>query len=775
MQRDRFFVWGLAGAGALVVLLHLVFAYRWSPWGWGVNHLGFYPAWVRFGMAASVVLLILPPVVRFGLQPLSRLPSTSFRPPYKPVVCAAVAAGFLALFWLFRVQVHLLGDGALWIRELTRPLGRLEGEPLTIALARTAYGAIDGAGEVDAERVYRCLSILCGGLYVLIALAVAREVGRNRLERAVAACFLLSLGTLQLFFGYVEHYAPVTVAVLLYLRLGMACLEKKLPLAWAGVALGLACALHLVALALVPSFVLLALRRWRAPDRLGLCVQAAAFPLTAAVLVLAVGLEFGTELIRLSDTGTHMVPLWGGEPHLRPHSLLSAVHIADVLNGQLLAFPMGLPLCLLALAAGDRAWWRDPATAFLGAASAGLLAFSGLFNPEIGAFRDWDLSSISAVPLATFSAYLLARHCAPSVQGIAGWIVTVVAVFHLIPWIGVNADGKRSIERFETLLEGEHRLSLHALGSSYDELRGYHERQGDRADALAAARNGLRIQPRHARYLSNVLRLLEEADSSDAVERQLLEAVRATPDFVEAHLQLARHYRESGRLEPAEMTCRRALGLVPNRADAYVELGAILDARGQVHQAAEALEQAVALDGENARAHTLLGVVYGKAGRAAEGITMLQRAVSLDPDDADAWGNLGVGYNETGRVWDSEMAFRRSLSLEPDNTIAKNGLAVHLQQRGQIGAALKLFQEAAADDPSNEQFLLNLASAAYQVGRHQESLVALQRILKADSTHEEALHNLCALYIEMGREQHAERYIRRYHALYGDPAGPDGR
>jgi tetratricopeptide (TPR) repeat protein len=672
------------------------------------------------------------------------------------------------------VQVHLLGDGALWVRELTVPLGRLEGEPLTIGLVRLVYGALDGAGEADAERVYRGLSLACGVLYVLITLSVARWIGRSRVERVVAGCLLLSLGTVQLFFGYVEHYAPVTVAVLFYLQAGVAALEGKRSLAWAGVALGFSCALHLVALVLVPSFALLALRQ-RALTRLGLWAQAVAFPLTVAVLVLAVGLGFGAELIRLSDTGPHTVPLWSGEPHSRPHTLLSAVHIVDVINGQLLAFPIGLPLCLLVLAGvGARVWWSDPAAAFLGAASAGFLAFSTLFNPEIGAFRDWDLSSISAVPLATLAAYLLARHVPQSAQGAAGWIATAVALFHLFPWLGVNADDRRSVERFETLLEGESRLSLHALGASYDELRGYHERQGNHGAALRAARHAFRLHPRHARYLSNVLRLLDETDSSAAVETQLLQAIRTAPDFVEARLHLARYYRKAGRFESAVRICREALELDPDQADAYVELGTTLDAQGLAREAAEALEQAVALDGENARAHTLIGVVYGKSGRMAEGIKMLQRAVSLGPDDSDAWANLGVAYHSVGRTWDSEMAFRRSLSVDADNPAAKNGLGIYLKRRGEIARALALFQEAAEEEPDHIPFLLNVVSAAYQVGDLRASLGACERILAIDATNRDALHNICALYIEMGREREAEPYIKRYNALYGNPPGPRG-
>ncbi len=768
MEREKLFIRVVVGAGSVVLALHLIFAYRWPAWGWGVHHLAFFPPWVRIGLPALGLILILPPLAGAASRLMSRLTLPHIRSTFQYVLYGLGAVAALAPFWVFRVRVHLLGDGALWIRELTGPLGRLENEPLTIVLVRLLYRVMGGSGEVDAERAYQVLSWMCGALFVFMALLAARALGRCLRERAITALFILSLGTLQLFFGYAEHYAPVTVVGLLYLCLGLHCLEGRLPLAAAAAALGLACAFHFAALVMVPSLGFLVLGTWRASERrVGTILQAAVFPLATVGMLLAIGFDF-PGLARLGAE-SHTVPLWGGEPFLRPHALFSAVHIADVINAHLLSAPMGLLLCLCVGAIVPQGIDRSDAfLGFLGTAAICCLVFAAVFNPEIGAFRDWDLFSISSVPFALLGAYLLTRGVGPEAQRAVAWTVTVVALCHLAPWVGVNASQDRALARFEGILAAGERLSVHALGSSYDELRGYYERQGDPSRALGVAQEAFDASPKHARYLANLVRLLRETGQSERVEKVLLEIVEATPDFARAHLTLAQLYRQEGRLERASAACREALALDAKSGAAHAEMGTILHGQGREREAAAALERAVALEPNDAWTRSLIGVVYGKVGRIQESILAFRRALALEPNDVDTWANLGVAYYQTGRLEKAEEAFQKALALEPDSPTAKSGMGIFYQKRGKIETALRLFREALEVEPNNVQTLLNLASVAYETGNLEESLSACKRALEIDPVNRAAMHNLCALYGQMGRMEEAAQCARRFAELFPD-------
>ena len=776
MERKRRFILALTGSAGAVLILHLVFAFQWPAWGWGVHALAFYPAWLRVGVTLLGLVLILPSVSA-AVTSRVRLPFafSGKRPSVRYGLYGLSAVLALVLFWTFRAQTHLLGDGALWVRELTGPLGRLASEPLTIALVRFLYDIRDGQGEADAETVYRAVSWACGLLFVFATLATARVVGRNGRERAIVALFLLTLGTVEIFFGYVEHYAPVAVATLLYLCLGVYALERGLPLAVPAGVLGVACAFHFVGLALLPSFGVLVFQACRTRGGCGRALlQSAAFPAVFTGLLLATGfLGFQEDISRL-DILSRLVPLWGGDAFWRPHTLFSVVHLADVLNAHLLSVPMAGLLCVC-LAATLWQWiaWQDACLVFLGASAAGCLGVMGFFNPEIGAFRDWDLFGLSSIPVALLGAYLLTRSVGPEAQRQAAWTVTVVSALHLIPWVGVNADAGRALRRVETVLRDGGRLSAHARGASYDELRGYYERQGNKALALRAARRAVDAHSEHPRYLNNVVRLMRETGRVDRTESVLQEVVKTTPKSASAHLELARFYREQGRLQAASEAARAAVRLDPNSAAARAEMGVVLHDMGRSPEAAAELERAVALDAEDAWAYHMLGMAYGKMGRVGKSIAAFQKASALDTTSAEVWVNLGVASYLGRRLDESEQAFRRALELAPSSTEAKNGLGIVYQQRGEIGAALRWFREAAEGDATHVEAHLNLATAAYAAGRPEESLLACKRVLDLEPANRAALYNLCALYTELGRLDEAAHYVKRYIELF--PDSPEAR
>ena len=774
MEHERRFMWAVVVAAGAVLLLRLAFAYRWAAAGWGMHQLAFLPPWVQIGIPVLGLALILPPVAGALSRTVSDLPLPNVRPALRYCLYGLAAIAALLPFYAFRVQTHLLGDGALWIRELVGPLGRLADEPLTIALVRFLYGLAESGGEAPAEAAYRALSWGCGVLFVFLALLTAEALGRNRRERTIAAAFLLSLGTMQIFFGYAEHYGPVTVGVLLYLCMGLRFLEGRVPLAAPAGVLGLACAFHYLAFALVPSFVFLALRAWTGTrHRPGILLQAALFPLVFVGALAAIGFDFASELSRVGAE-RHLVPLWGGEPFMRPHALFSAVHIADVINALLLTAPMALPLCLcVVLMLRRRIDWRDAPLAFIGWAAISYLAFDALFNPEIGAFRDWDLSGVAGIPVALLGAYLLTRSVGPETQRRAAWTVAAVSLLVLIPWIWVNADSDRALQRFETILRGGDRLSVHALGSSYDELRGHYERRGDPLRALGAAEGAFEAHPRHPRYLSNVVRLLRRTGRADLIESILRGAVGATPDFVDAYRFLAQFYRETGRLHEAVYACGKALELKPDSGEMHAEMGGMLLSSGRRPEALKALERAVSLGWEDAWTYHTLGIAYGKAGRAEEGLAALRKAVSLNPYQAEVWTNLGVAAYQAGRPQESEGAFRKALSLHPENATAGSGLGMLYQRQGRMKEALGMFREASLADPKDVQVLLNLASAAFATGNVEESVSACKRVLEIEPNNRQALHNLCALYTQTGRLDEAAPYVRRYIELF--PDSPEAR
>jgi tetratricopeptide (TPR) repeat protein len=802
----------------IVVLLHLLFAFWRVPTGWGVHALAFFPAWASVGAAALALVLLLPAVSDRGVRMLSRMrvPKGGRHPHLQRIVYPLRYAliGLLSVipFYLLRVRVQTLGDGPLWVRELTGPAGRLASEPLTIYLVRLLYEWMQGAGWEDALRVYQALSWACGALYVFFALLAADAVGRDRRERAVLRLSLLTVGTIELFCGYAEHYAPLTVGTLVFLYAAWRYMDGQGSLMGPALVWGATFALHFSAAALLPSLTFLYFIEWRrhplkipngihrrerrdrrGPNgarklpaleisacsafsavkrflealRAGFWLKAAAPPALVLSVLLFVGWRLGLDPRRFGTT-PHVVPLWGTDPFLRPHALLSGVHLTDVLNEHLLVAPMGLVLIGAALLTVRDRIARSPHVLLLGSAAFFEVALTVLFNPELGAFRDWDALSPVAVPVVLLAGYLLTRCAEPGTQLRLAWVTGVVAVFHLVPWLYVNADTQRALARFSATLRDGARLSGHARGSGWDELRGICERLGREGEALRAAKASLEAIPRHPRYLSNVVRLTGEAGDRGALESFLKEVVARDPGFARARVHLATLYQEQGRFAEGEQEYRAALTADPGDASVHTGLGLLLYAAGRMEEGAAAFEEAARLDPQDPVPLSKLGIFYINRGQIDRGIEAFRRAAALRPDYAEARANLGIALYQKGRLDESEAELRGVLRADPNNGPAKNTLAMIHKDRGRLDEAIRLLLEVLEPDPQNRGALTNLVSVYFLKGDLERAARGCERMLEADPKDEWALYNLCALYARMGRVEEAERCARRYVEAFPD-------
>jgi hypothetical protein len=92
---------------------------------------------------------------------------------------------------------------------------------------------------------------------VWVLLGLAREMSQDAVERSLIAGLVLSLGAMELFFGYIENYTLMTVGVLIYLWLALRTLRGESALVWPATALALTHAFHPATIVLAPSLVYL--------------------------------------------------------------------------------------------------------------------------------------------------------------------------------------------------------------------------------------------------------------------------------------------------------------------------------------------------------------------------------------------------------------------------------------------------------------------------------------------------------------------------------------
>ena len=113
--------------------------------------------------------------------------------------------------------------------------------------------------------------------------------------------------------------------------------------------------------------------------------------------------------------------------------------------------------------------------------------------------------------------------------------------------------------------------------------------------------------------------------------RHLQKAVRAKPDFFEAHYNLGVHYQALEQWENATRAYLRAIELRRNTARPNFNLGVIFHNQGKLDQAIQRYKQALDYDPSFAEAHQTLGEAHFQQGRPYAAEQHLETATRLAP------------------------------------------------------------------------------------------------------------------------------------------------
>lgn len=462
----RRLLWSLRALVFILLILHLAAPALGEVTAWGLWPVTFFAPAVRWAAALFVVALTIPAVTDRLLAIRAARPLTpSVRPTAPPTRWfAAWALLSLPLFWALRLVHTRWGDAYILTNAISYPDPALRlvytwQAPLTVFWHAKLWALGQRLWQwPDAFPAYAMTSVAAGAVYVFIVLQLAWEVGRSRGQRVLMAGLLLSLGAMQLFFGYVENYTLAAVAIVLYLWLAARHLAGKTPLWAAAAALGLALALHPSTLNLAPSLLVLTAADARRKGWLRALLQTAIPLLLIGLGVVGLMQAGGHGLQALFTTdrpgggdARWLVPLWTTSTRWEHYTMFSWGHLVDIVNQQLLSAPVSLAAVLLGLG-GLRQWLRTttadaaapslaPYALFLAVAAAGSLLFILLWNPDYGGQRDWDLFSLSSLPLTALGGVLLGQALTTERTRLQAALPLIgLSVFHTAAWIFQNTQ-----------------------------------------------------------------------------------------------------------------------------------------------------------------------------------------------------------------------------------------------------------------------------------------------------------------------------------------------
>jgi len=273
----------------------------------------------------------------------------------------------------------------------------------------------------------------------------------------------------------------------------------------------------------------------------------------------------------------------------------------------------------------------------------------------------------------------------------------------------------------------------------------------------------LTVGPGDRDTLIRALRAESARDDVAAHEARL----RRNPDDYESLTAVAVRHLEAGKIDAALTALQVAIRARPEYADAHYNLGAALFARGAVRDAIAAYRKATELDPAYAQAHNNLGVLLETVGDRTGAIVHYERAIALQPRLADAHENLASALLGNGQLGEAIDHFERALASEPRRATSRAGLAHALTQVGRRADAVADYQRALAVDPTLASALLGLAwlraTAPEPSLRNADEALGLVRRAAPllGENHPAVLDTLAAAYAAQGRFDRAVDSARR--------------
>lgn len=613
--------WSFAAYSSLVLFLLLLAAASFLPETrlWGVNHLAFYPVWLRLAALAVIALSFLPRAEKAVENLFDRFSGT-LEGRRRLLSAFAVAIAAFVLFVVFASATELLGDGLytannieraakvdrdVFFKVLKDPDPIYPGtEMLNLTVSRMALARFG----FPPLRTVSVMNALLGAILVFVVVAAGRRPGAaaRGIDAQLVALVFLS-GGVQIFFGYIEAYAPLMFFAGLYVWAAHRTLARGASL-WGPVIFAAAAVwMHLLGLLLVPSLVLLVFwvffgRKFSTRFFHSSWILAAATVAIPFLVVDVAGLQ------------RFFIPLAGGA-----YAVLSLQHLADVINEMLLLFPGMIVLEIAAVMVLIQTFGPElgarkdgvfdafarvdsersllPAVLFFAA----LLAipsrlFLVFFKPELGVARDWDLFAVTGVgPLLFVTTVLRSGDTrTPAGRAVTSLLPPVLVMTAVLTaaWIGVNADPRRAAARFESILS----YDTARAGYAYESLASLYKDRGDMSAEIHALEKAVEASP-NPRYL----------------------------------FTLGLRYFHAGEREKAVATLDRCLRMRPKHDRARQSLIQMLYAMERDAEVLRVCEEGARIDSTQGYYPFFMGKAYARRGRTAEARAAFDRCRALEP------------------------------------------------------------------------------------------------------------------------------------------------
>ena len=252
-------------------------------------------------------------------------------------------------------------------------------------------------------------------------------------------------------------------------------------------------------------------------------------------------------------------------------------------------------------------------------------------------------------------------------------------------------------------------------------------RQGKLADAIAALRHAVALEPRGVEFTKHLVSLLLRSGHAEEARHVLTNLIVMIPENADLCGELSRVLGQLGDSDGALIAARRAVAADPASISHRGRLADLLVDRGDLVGAAITLREAMTLGADRASLCMALGGLMIRLGRSEEAIAQFREAITLDPKNVHLHQRLADTLYQAGELDGAEQSYRTVLSLDPGQNSIRGTLAVVIGRRGRHDEALAMIAEAMASTPDDPHMMSKQAYLLTEKGALKEARAVLER------------------------------------------------
>jgi tetratricopeptide (TPR) repeat protein len=241
-------------------------------------------------------------------------------------------------------------------------------------------------------------------------------------------------------------------------------------------------------------------------------------------------------------------------------------------------------------------------------------------NPRLGMRRDWDLFAWTGTPFVYALLFILRKHPA---RGNLITTASVISIWLLLPWLGVNASETHAVQRYERILHDDTELVAYGYG--------------------------------------NLALHYEEDGQTDRVLWAYHQAAQREPDNAKAVYLCGKKFLQHGEPDSAVHYLGRAVRLDSLDAAYWRDYGTALTYVTRYDEAISAFLTSLSLDSTNSTAYASLGAVYLNRGQWRQANTALTRAHEYGADDAWFYMCWAGAQMKSGQYREAMHSFEQAL------------------------------------------------------------------------------------------------------------------